>query len=110
MVFLQDFSSIIQILFTIVFPNVPEWLLCTQFFLLENSPDSTHYLVNYDKSNKEASTVNLSDLLVATAIEKPVCRTIFKVRQQTEEKEPNKDLYHSVDRELMTTLIGMIFE
>jgi len=90
----------------IVYENLPECsrlVAMYSMFLLGNSPDSTHYLVNYDKSNKEASTVNLTDLLVATAIEKPVRGTIFKVRQQKEEKEPNKDLYHSVDRQLMTT-------
>ena len=72
-------------------------------FLLGNSPDTTHYLVSYDKEKGEANTVELKDLLVAAAIEKPVYGTIFKVKQQKEEKEPNKDLYHSVDRQLMAT-------
>ena len=35
--------------------------------------------------------------------EEPLCGTIFKVKQQNENKNPPRDFYHSVDRRFIAT-------
>eukprot|EP00111_Clytia_hemisphaerica_P021206 TCONS_00062465-protein len=69
--------------------------------LLGNAPNDKHYLVNYDRETRSATTVQLRDLLYGVFAEEPVHGTIFKVAQRKKEKDPNKDLYHSVDRNYM---------
>ena len=70
--------------------------------LLGNTPKDTHYLVNYDKETKNATTVQLNDLLYGVFANELVPGTVFKVAQREKDKQPNADLYHSVDRKFMT--------
>ena len=73
-------------------------------FLLGNTPMEKHYLVNYDKEERKATSVELRDLLYGVFTKEPVHGTIFKVEQQNmDSKEPERDFYHSVDRQFMAT-------
>lgn len=73
-------------------------------FLLGNTPSDKHYLVNYDKKTGNATSVELADLLYSVFTSQPVLGTIFKVEQQNlHSKDPDYDLYQSVDRQFMAT-------
>ncbi|XP_066924819.1 uncharacterized protein [Clytia hemisphaerica] len=71
--------------------------------LLGNEQRNSHYLVNYDRETRNATTAQLKDLLYGVFAEEPVQGTFFKVAQRKANKNPNEDLYHSVDRKFMST-------
>ena len=73
-------------------------------FLLGNTPSEKHYLINYDKERGNATSVEIADLLYSVFTSQPVLGTLFKVEQQNvHSKDPERDLYHSVDRQFMAT-------